>query len=233
MKKNLTAVAVIAMTILFCNSSHAQKPSAELLTPSNHVLTLIDYQGQMAFATNNINITNLRNNTALIGGASKTFNVPTIVTTVDEKSFSGPVFPEVELFHPKAKSNYIDRTTMNAWEDVNFHKAITAPGKKKIVIAGLWTTVCIVEPALSAIADGYEVYIITDACGDVSVEAQDMAVRRMIQAGARPMTSLQYLLELQRDWARKSTYAAVIDLVVKYGGAYGIGAQYAGAMLKH
>ena len=232
MKKTLIAMVAFAVSILFYNSSYVQKPSAELLTPSNHVLTLIDYQGQMAFATNNINITNLRNNTALVGGSAKIFNIPTIVTTVDEKSFSGPVFPEVELFHPKAKSNYIDRTTMNAWEDLNFHKAITAPGKKKIVIAGLWTTVCIVEPALSAIAEGYEVYVITDACGDVSFEAQDMAVRRMIQAGARPMTALQYLLELQRDWARKSTYNAVIDLVVKYGGAYGIGAHYAGAMLK-
>lgn len=233
MKKILSFMAVIAMSIVICNSSNAQKPSAELLTPTNHVMALIDYQGQMAFATNNIHLTNLRNNTAMICGASKVFNVPTIVTTVDEESFSGPVFPEVELFYPKAKSKYIDRTTMNAWEDVNFHKAAVAAGKRKIVMAGLWTTVCIVEPVLSAIDEGYEVYIITDACGDVSVEAQDMAVRRMIQAGARPMTSLQYLLELQRDWARKSTYNAVIDLVVKYGGAYGIGAHYAGAMLKH
>jgi hypothetical protein len=187
----------------------------------------------MAFAAKNSSIIELRNNTGLVAGASKIFNVPTVVTTVAEKSFSGPVFPELEFFYPQATSNYIDRSSMNTWEDVNAHKAITAIGKKKIVFAGLWTGVCIVGPVLSAIAEGYEVYIITDACGDVSVEAHDMAVRRMIQAGAKPITALQYLLELQRDWARQSTYNAVIALAIKYGGAYGLGAQYAHDMLKH
>ncbi|GAB2825723.1 hydrolase [Ferruginibacter profundus] len=211
----------------------AQKPSTELLNPANHELVLIDFESQMAFAAKNSSIIELRNNTALIAGASKIFNIPTVVTTVAEKSFSGPVFPELESFYPQATSNYIDRSSMNTWEDVNAYKAITAKGKKKIVFAGLWTSVCIVGPALSAIAEGYEVYVITDACGDVSVEAHDMAVKRMIQAGAKPMTALQYLLELQRDWARQSTYNAVIALVIKYGGAYGIGAQYAHDMLKH
>jgi nicotinamidase-related amidase len=232
MKK--TIQSILAFFLLATTSAaSAQKPSVELLNPSNHELVLIDFEGQMAFAAKNSSIIELRTNTALIAGASKIFNVATVVTTVAEKSFSGPVFPEVELFYPQATSNYIDRSSMNTWEDVNAYKAITAKGKKKIVFAGLWTSVCIVGPALSAIADGYEVYIITDACGDVSVEAHDMAVQRMIQAGAKPMTALQYLLELQRDWARQSTYNAVIDLVIKYGGAYGIGAQYAHGMLKH
>jgi nicotinamidase-related amidase len=232
MKKTIRPILAL-FAIAFAMSAAAQKPSAELLNPTNHELVLIDFEGQMAFAAKSSSIIELRNNTALIAGASKIFNVATVVTTVAEKSFSGPVFPELELFYPQATSNYIDRSSMNTWEDVNAYKAIIAKGKKKIVFAGLWTGVCIVGPALSAIAEGFEVYIITDACGDVSVEAHDMAVKRMIQAGAKPITSLQYLLELQRDWARKSTYNPVIDLVIKYGGAYGIGAQYAHDMLKH
>lgn len=214
-------------------ATFAQKPSPELLNPTNHALLLIDHEGQMTFATHSISTTELRNNVGLVAGASKIFNIPTVVTTVAEKSFSGPVFPEILEFYPEATSGYVDRTTMNTWEDVNAHKAITSKGKKKIVMAGLWTSVCIVGPALSALTEGYDVYVITDASGDISKEAHEQAVTRMVQAGAKPITSLQYLLELQRDWSRKDTYKPVNDLVVKYGGAYGIGVQYAREMLKH
>ncbi|MDX8569781.1 hydrolase [Elizabethkingia sp. HX XZB] len=211
-------------------SVSAQKPSPALLTPTNHALILIDHESQMAFATKSITTEELRNNVALTAGASKIFNVPTVVTTVAEKSFSGPVFPEISEFYPEP---YIDRTTMNTWEDVNAYKAITGKGKKKLVFAGLWTSVCIVGPVLSAINDGYDVYVVTDASGDVSKEAHDQAVTRMVQAGAHPVTATQYILELQRDWARQETYKAVTDLVKKYGGAYGLGMQYAHDMLKH
>lgn len=222
------------LSILFSTFSllaMAQKPSAELLNPTNHALVMIDHESQMGFAVKNIGIESLRHNTALVAGASKIFNVPTVVTTVAEKSFSGPVFPEVSEFYPVG--TYIDRTTMNTWEDVNAYKAITGKNKKKIVFAGLWTSVCIVGPAMSAKADGYDVYVITDASGDVSTEAHEMAISRMLQVGVKPITSIQYLLELQRDWARQETYKAVTDLVKKYGGAYGIGIQYAHEMLKH
>src|SRR6478735_8375178 len=174
----------------------AQKPSPEMISPDNHALVLIDQEGQMAFANGSIDIGALRNNTAIVAGASKIFNVATVVTTVAEKSFSGPVFPEVTEFYPKATSGYIDRSTMNTWEDVNAYKAITGKGKKKIVFAGLWTSVCIVGPALSAKSEGFDVYVITDACGDVTKEAHERAVERMIQAGIKPITSIQYLLEL-------------------------------------
>ncbi|RZJ69396.1 hydrolase [Flavobacterium sp.] len=219
--------------LVFALSASAQKPGASLINPTNHTLVLIDHEGQMAFATASIPIDQLRNNVALVAGASKIFNVPTVVTTVAEHSFSGPVFREIEEVYPQKTSNYIDRTTMNTWEDVNAYKAITGKGKKKLVFAGLWTGVCIVGPTLSAISEGYDVYVITDACGDVSKEAHDMAIARMIQAGAHPMTSLQYLLELQRDWSRQETYKAVTDLAKKYGGAYGVGIQYGHQMLKH
>ncbi|WP_419868460.1 hydrolase [Chryseobacterium sp. CT-SW4] len=215
---------------LFSLTASAQKPSPALLNPTNHALVLIDHEGQMAFATKSIPTEVLRNNVALTAGASKIFNVPTVVTTVAEKSFSGPVFTEVSEFYP---GPYIDRTTMNTWEDVNAHKAIVGKGKKKLVFAGLWTSVCIVGPVLSAINEGYDVYVVTDASGDVSQEAHEQAVTRMVQAGAHPITATQYLLELQRDWARQETYKAVTDLVKKYGGAYGVGIQYAHDMLKH
>ena len=209
------------------------KPSPNLLSPENHALVLIDFEGQMAFATHSIVISELRTNTAIIAGTSKIFNVPTIVTTVAEESFSGPVFPEVEEFYPMATSGYIDRTTMNTWEDEAAYNAIVGTGKQKLVMAGLWTGVCIVGPALSALTEGYEVFVITDACGDVSVEAHERAIQRMVHAGVKPMTSVQYLLELQRDWARQETYVAVTDLMKKYGGSYGLGIHYAHNMLKH
>ena len=188
--KKVVLSLVVGFTAL---TGFAQKPSPNLLNPTNHTLVLIDHEGQMAFATKSIDAIELRNNVGLIAGTSKIFKVPTVVTTVAEKSFSGPVFPEILEAFPNT-AQYIDRTTMNTWEDVNAHKAITGKNKKKLVFAGLWTSVCIVGPALSALTDGYEVYVVTDASGDVSKEAHDQAVTRMVQAGAKPITSLQYLV---------------------------------------
>jgi nicotinamidase-related amidase len=206
----------------------AQAPSDKLLNPTNHSLVLIDHQPQMAFATQSHPIDIIRNNVALISKAAKTFNVATVITSVAAKSFSGPIFTEITSVFPNEK--IIDRTTMNTWEDSTAYKAIVGKKKKKIVFAGLWTEVCIVGPVLSAMAEGYEVYFISDACGGVSKEAHDMAVQRMIQAGAQPMTSLQYMLELQRDWARQSTYDAVNDIAKIHGGGYGLGIKYAKEM---
>ncbi|WP_426667427.1 isochorismatase family protein [Mucilaginibacter sp. McL0603] len=208
-------------------------PSPKLLSPANHALVLIDFQGQMAFATKSIDMNELRTNVDIIAGASKIFNVPTVVTTVAEETFSGPVFPEVEESYPQLTSGYLNRTSMNTWEDKAAYQAIVGKGKQKIVFAGLWTSVCIVSAVLSAIAENYETYFITDACGDLTAEAHERAVERMVQAGAYPTTSLQYLLELQRDWARTETYEAVMQLAMKHAGAYGIGIQYARKMLHH
>lgn len=229
MKKIILSFAAGLLSL----TAMAQSPGKSLLNPTNHALVLIDHEGQMAFATKSISMEELRNNVALVAGGSKIFNIPTVVTTVAEKSFSGPVFPEISAVYPEATSGYVDRTTMNTWEDLNAHKAITGKNKKKLVFAGLWTSVCIVGPVLSAIDEGYDVYVVTDASGDISKEAHDQSVTRMVQAGAHPITSVQYVLELQRDWARKETYKPVNDLMKKYGGAYGIGIQYAQEMLKH
>ncbi len=199
-----------------------------LLTPTDHALVLIDFQSQMAFATKSIDAVELRNNAALIAHAAAGFQVPTVLTTVAEKSFSGPMFEEITAAFPGQE--LLDRTSMNTWEDAAVIKTINAIGKSRLVFAGLWTSVCIVGPTLSALAQGYEVYVITDACGDVSAEAHERAVERMVQAGARPLTSLQYMLELQRDWARGETYELTTGIAKKFGGAYGLGIIYAKSM---
>ncbi len=201
---------------------------ATLLTPTDHTLVMIDFQSQMAFATHSIDAVNLRNNAALVAQAGAGFGVSTILTTVAEKSFSGPMFDEITAAFPGQKM--LDRTSMNTWEDAAVIERVNQIGKPRIVLAGLWTSVCIVGPALSALDQGFEVYVIADACGDVSTEAHERAMQRMVQAGARPMTSLQYLLELQRDWARGDTYELTTGIAKKVGGAYGIGITYAKSM---
>jgi len=203
-------------------------PGKALFNPTNHVLILIDFQSQMPFATKSNDATTLRNHAALISKAAKEFSVPTILTTVAEKSFSGPMFHEIIDVFPEQKA--IDRTSMNTWEDENIAVEVNRIGKSRIVLAGLWTSVCIVGPALSALDQGFEVYFITDACGDVSDEAHERAVQRMIQAGACPMTSVQYLLELQRDWARGETYNQTVATAIAHGGSYGLGLIYAKTM---
>ncbi|WP_232492672.1 hydrolase [Novosphingobium kaempferiae] len=203
-------------------------PGTSLISPDNHALVLIDFQSQMAFATKSISAELLRNNAALISRGAKSFDVPTVLTTVAEKSFSGPMFDEITDAFPGQP--LLDRTSMNTWEDEGVIAEINRIGKQRIVFAGLWTSVCIVGPVASAIEQGFEAYVITDACGDISDEAHERAVQRMIQLGAVPMTSLQYLLELQRDWARAETYDSTTGIAKVWGGAYGLGIKYAKTM---
>ncbi|MDB5365978.1 MAG: Chloroperoxidase [Rhodospirillales bacterium] len=205
----------------------APTPGSTLLNPTNHALVMIDFQSQMAFATKSIDPVLLRANASLVANAARIFKVPTILTTVAEKSFSGPMFDEIKQAFPGQKM--LDRTSMNTWEDKAVIAEVNRIAKPQLVLSGLWTSVCIVGPALSALEQGFEIYVIADACGDVSSEAHERAMERMIQQGARPMTSLQYLLELQRDWARAETYEATTGLAKQYG-AYGIGVTYAKTM---
>jgi nicotinamidase-related amidase len=202
--------------------------SDKLLTPQNSAVILIDHQPQMAFATRSIDTGSLVNNVTGLAKAAKVFGVPTILTTVAAKSFSGPIFPSIQAVFPERRP--IDRTTMNSWEDANFLAAVKKLGRKKLVIAALWTEVCLMGPALGAIDDGYEVYVVTDASGGVTTEAHEMAIERMVQAGAAPVTWLQVMLEWQRDWARTQTYDAVTGIAKEHGGAYGLGIGYAKEM---
>jgi len=199
-----------------------------LITAEDHTLVMIDFQSQMAFATKSISTELLRNNAALVANAAAGFNVSTILTTVAVDSFSGPMFSEITDAFPNQP--LLDRTSMNTWEDAAVIDEVNRIGKERIIFAGLWTSVCIVGPVASAIDQGFDVYFISDACGDISQEAHERAVERMIQLGAKPMTSLQYLLELQRDWARAETYDMTTGIAKKWGGAYGLGITYAKTM---
>ncbi|UJW77595.1 hydrolase [Rhizobium sp. SL42] len=223
------ALALVLSLGLIGANAEAAPGANSLLTPENHALLLIDHQPQMAFATRSIDIAELRNNVTGLTKSAKAFNVPTILTTVAGQSFSGPIFPEIQAVFPEQTP--IDRTTMNSWEDQRVVDAVAKSGRKKLVVAALWTEVCGVMPVLSAIDQGYEVYFVTDASGGISNEANDRAIERMVQAGAHPITWVQYLLELQRDWARGETYAAVTDIAKEHAGGYGLGIFYAQTML--
>jgi len=200
----------------------------ELLTPDSCVLALIDYQPQMFFGTTSHDRMVILQNVQAVAKAAKLFEVPTVLSTVAAKSFSGDMLPEVQSVFPDYVP--IDRMSMNAWEDINFRKAIEKSGKKKVVVAGLWTEACVSFPTVQMINEGYDIYVPTDSCGDVSVEAHERAVQRIVQAGAVPMTSLQFMFELQRDWGRSETYDGCME-ILKAHSAYGIGVRYAKAIL--
>jgi len=201
----------------------------ELLTPQNSALILIDFQPQMTFGVANIDRQALFNNVILLAKAAKIFNVPTILTTVETKSFSGNMWPQILDIFPDQEP--VERSSMNSWEDAKFVEAVAATGRKKLIMAALWTEVCLTFPALEALQAGYEVYAVEDASGGTSVAAHNAAMRRIEQAGVVPVTSLQVLLEYQRDWAHKETYNAVMAVVKELCGAYGQGVEYAYTMV--
>lgn len=201
----------------------------ELLNPKNSALILIDFQPQMTFGVANIDRQTLFNNVMLLAKAAKIFNVPTVLTTVETTSFSGNFWPQVLDIFPDQEP--VERSSMNSWEDARLVEAVAATGRKKLIMAALWTEVCLTFPALEALQAGYEVYAVEDASGGTSVAAHNAAMRRIEQAGAVPVTALQVLLEYQRDWARKETYNAVIEVVKEHCGAYGQGVEYAYTMV--
>lgn len=201
----------------------------ELIDPQNSTLIFIDHQPQMSFGVANIDRQTLKNNTVALAKSGKIFNVPVIYTSVETKSFSGYIWPELLAVHPDVKP--IERTSMNSWEDAAFVKAVEATGRKKLIISALWTEVCLTFPALMALEAGYEVYVVTDTSGGTSVDAHERSIDRMVQAGAVPVTWQQVLLEYQRDWSRKETYDAVMALVREHSGAYGMGVDYAYTMV--
>lgn len=202
----------------------------EVLTPANCQIIFIDHQPQMAFGVQSIDRQVLKNNTLALAKAAKVFNIPTIITTVETESFSGNTYPELLDVFPG--QDILERTSMNSWDDQKVRDALKANGKKKVVVAGLWTEVCNNSFALCAMLEGdYEIYMVADASGGTSKEAHDYAMQRMIQAGVIPVTWQQVMLEWQRDWARKETYTAVMDIVREHSGAYGMGVDYAYTMV--
>jgi len=200
-----------------------------LLTPDNCVVALIDLQPQMLFGVANFDRQSIINNNVALAKAARVFEVPFVLSTVETKSFSGNTWPQVlaALGNPTP----IERTSMNSWDDKNFVAAVGKTGRKKIVLAGLWTETCVALPTIQAIHDGYEVYVVEDCCGDVNQLSHENAMKRVYKAGAKPVTALTVMLEWQRDWALKDTYDAVMDIVKTHFGAYGVGVEYAYTMV--
>jgi nicotinamidase-related amidase len=211
------------------NNTRAKRSEKGLLTPDNCVVAFIDHQPQMLFGTSNFDRQSIINNTVALAEATRIFEVPVILTTVETKSFSGNMWPQLKAVYPDREP--IERSSMNSWDDRNFVAAVEKTGRKKLVLCGLWTETCIALPTIQALHDGYEIYVAEDCCGDVSQIAHDNAMRRVVQAGAKPVTALSVLLEWQRDWAQRDTYDAVMDVVKRHFGAYGIGVEYAYTMV--
>lgn len=194
-----------------------------MLTPTDCAVALIDFQPAMFSGVHSHDRTNIVQNVQILAKAAGLFRVPTILSTVAAQSFSGAMIPEVTGIFPDQKP--IDRTSINSWLDPNFKAAVERTGRRKIVVAGLWTEACVMFPSLDLLQAGYEVYVPTDACGDITEEAHERAVQRLVQAGAVPVTSLQFLFELQQDWARSETYEGCME-IMKAHSPYGIEVRF-------
>ncbi len=193
-----------------------------LLTPDNHALLLIDHQYLQLLAVRSHPADTVVNNTVLLAKSAKIFKVPTLLTTAFAERQA--LFQEVQAVYPEQKP--IDRTGLNAWDDERVRHWVQNTGKTKLVIAGLWTEVCLNLAVQSTLAAGYDVYIVTDASGGGSEEGHERGVQRMIQSGAKPITAAVYLSELQRDWSREETAADVANLFAELGGGFGQGLRW-------
>ncbi|ANH74313.1 MULTISPECIES: hydrolase [Ralstonia] len=202
----------------------------EVLTPHNSQLIFIDHQPQMAFGVQSMDRQTMKNNVVGLAKAAKIFDIPTTITTVESEAFSGYTYPELLDVFPGKPT--LERSSMNSWDDQKVRDALAANGRKKVIVAGLWTEVCNTTFALSAMLEGdYEIYMVADASGGTSKEAHDYAMQRMVQAGVVPVTWQQVLLEWQRDWKNRDTYDAVMKVAKEHSGAYGMGVDYAYTMV--
>jgi nicotinamidase-related amidase len=189
-----------------------------LLTPDNCALILIDHQPFQISAIQNIDPAQMINNTVALAKTAKAFSVPTLLTTV-VKDRGGNLVRAIQDVFPEQEP--IDRTFINTWEDQRCVEWAKRTGRKKIVMAALWTEVCLAFPVIQALGEGFEVYFVTDASGGISVEAHNMGIQRMIQAGAVPMTWVVFLSELQRDWARAESAQKVSQILLEHAGGIG------------
>ena len=200
-----------------------------LITADNSAVVFIDHQPQMTFGVANIERQQLINNVVMLAKAAKEFGIPAILTAVETESFSGYIWPQLMDIFPGQQP--IERSSMNSWDDAAFRQAVEATDRKNIIISGLWTEVCVTWPTLNMLNEGYNIYVVEDACGATSQLAQDAAIRRCIQAGAIPMTTIATVLEFQRDWANRDHYDALMDILREHAGAYGSGIEYAYSMV--
>ena len=202
-----------------------------LLTKDNCAIAFIDHQPQMIFGVANIDRATMLSNTVMLAKGAQIFGIPTILTAVETESFSGYLAPQLYDVFSDTDQEIIERTSMNSWDDEAFRAAIRATGKKNIILAGLWTEVCIAWPTMQMLAEGYNIYVVEDACGATSCAAHEAALSRMVQGGAVRLTTIPTVLEFQRDWKNKEHYHEVMSLFRQYGGAYGAGIEYAYSMV--
>lgn len=195
------------------------------LTIQNSAVVLIDHQPWVAFAVESIDKNVLINNVTGLALAAKTLGVPTVLTTVGAKGsvLADPLFSQISDLFPQVTP--VDRTSTNAWSDPSLRAAVNATGRKKLIIAGLWTEVCLAQTVLSALKDGFEMYFVSDASGGVSKEAHDDAKARMIQAGARPMNWLGVVAEWTPDYTSPERNA-LTDALLRHGGGVSLAVQY-------
>ncbi len=190
-----------------------------LLRPEDSILVLIDHQPYQFANLHSHEPTVIVNNVIGLAKTAKAFNVPTILTTVVEER-GGYIIQGLQDVFPEQKP--INRTFINTWQDQKVVDEVKKTGRKQLILAALWTEVCLAMPAMQALAEGYDVFIVTDACGGVSAEAHDMAVRRMVNAGVVPITWFALIGEWQRDWAREETARAVGKVLMEHGGGSGV-----------
>jgi nicotinamidase-related amidase len=190
-----------------------------LLRPEDSILVLIDHQPYQFTNLNSHEPTIIINNVTGLSKAAKVFNVPTILTTVIEER-GGYIIKQIQDVFPEQKP--INRTFINTWEDPNVTDIVKESGRKQLILCGLWTEVCVAMPAIQALSEDYDVFVVTDACGSVTAEAHDMAVRRMVQAGVVPINWMAVAAEWQRDWARMETAGALSGVILEHGGGSGV-----------
>ena len=197
----------------------------ELLTPGNAALIVIDYQPVQVNSIASMDRQRLIDNIVGVAQMGVTYGLPIVHSTVNVKTgLNKPPIPQLRKVLDGIET--YDRTTINSWEDVEFVRAVKTTGRKKLIMTALWTEACLTFPALDAVREGYEVYIVVDAVGGTSVEAHEAALRRIEQAGGRMISWVQLLCELQRDWARKDTVPAFMDIFIQTGGTPGIQFSY-------
>jgi nicotinamidase-related amidase len=184
-----------------------------LLTPENAAFLLIDYQPAQLGGVRSMDRTLLLENAVSTVRTIKTFGIPVVHSTVNVATGRGqPTLQELADLLEDDKP--LDRTTVNSWEDIEFVQAVHATGRRKLIICGLWTEICMAFTALDALREGYEVYPVVDAIGGTSPEAHRAGLDRVMQAGAQPISWVSLACELQRDWARQDTVAAIIEIVL-------------------
>src|SRR5580692_9727700 len=194
-------------------SAPVRDPLADhFLTPENAAFLLIDYQPPQMSTVRSMDSALLSENVVSTVRTIKAFGVPVVHSTVNVAAGRGSTIPALASLLTEDKP--LDRTTINAWEDVEFLQAVRATGRRKLVICALWTEACMAFAALDALHDGYEVYPVVDAIGGTSPEAHRAGLERVVQAGGQPISWVSLACELQRDWARQQTVPAIVEIVL-------------------